>query len=77
MPLSPVSSTVDAGLDRDLLQQRPHADHRVALADDAIEAVGLRLASRAARALRGAGCVVSSAFSTSSAISSRLNGLFA
>ena len=29
---------------RDLLQQRPHADHHVALADDPIDAVRLRLA---------------------------------
>ena len=43
VPLSPVSSTVDAGTGRDLLQQRAHPDHHVALADDPIEAVGLRL----------------------------------
>ena len=40
---------MDAGLAGDLLEQRPDADHHVAFADDAVEAVGLRLA-RAQRA---------------------------
>ena len=62
----------------DLLQQRLHAAiDRRALADDAIDAVraapGVARSARTSRRSR----VVSSAFSTSSAISSRLNGLFA
>ena len=44
VPLSPVSNTVDAGLRRNLPEQRAHADHDVALADDPVEAVRLRLA---------------------------------
>ena len=43
MPLSPVSRTVEARLAGNLLQQRADGDHRIALADDAIQAERLRL----------------------------------
>ena len=44
MPLSPVSSTVVAGLSADALQQVAQRDHLRRLADDALEREGLRLA---------------------------------
>ena len=54
VPLSPVSSTVDAGLAATLRSSSRSSAITARLADDAIEGVGLRLAGAQHAALRGA-----------------------